>query len=228
MNMLKKVSLAAALAAGLLASGASSAAQICQGCQYRFVGDGATTPTVASYLGSYNPTTGGPLPTDSGDSGSFTHGGLGVGTFTDWWTFQVDPAGGGEWDATFNPSSAISNFKVEIFKTTGLTTGSGLGSTCSAISDPGAGSLGRVAGFCGSFGTLGASIGTNGPSSNLRISNLVLPKGWYAVKVEGTVLNGTGRFYSGNISTNPIPEPGSLALVALGLLAAGVAVRRKA
>ena len=119
MNTLKKVSLAAALAAGLLASGVASAAQTCGGCAYRFVGDaGVGTPAVAdaSYIGSLDPTSGGLLSSNNGDFASFQHGGLGVGTFTDWWIFSVNPAGSGQWDATFNPDIGVSGFTVQVFK----------------------------------------------------------------------------------------------------------------
>ena len=91
--------------------------------------------------------------------------------FTDYWIFQVNPSGTGEWDATFNPASGVTLFSVQIFKTTGITffgPGTGVGDSCTNTSDPTIGVLGRTSGFCDSFGVLGAMVGSNvaGPLSS--------------------------------------------------------------
>jgi hypothetical protein len=155
------------------------------------------------YLGSYDPT--------FGESGSFTHRAIPDGAFSDTWWFDLSPGGQAAINAVFIPTFEVSGFSVQLF---------GPGSaTCSAINTA-----------CTGPFTPGALIttGVTDPNFVSNIEFTALPAGRYSFVVSGTADAGGNpqHVYSGNLTTD-LPEPGTLALAGVALLAFGAARRRK-
>ena len=187
-----------ALAALTLAAQTAQAAVICSGCQY---GD-----QEATYIGSYNPT----IP----DLGTFGHTDLGPDAgantaFVDYWVFDVDPAGSVSISADFTMLTGIADFAAQLFADGGSTCAS---SDCSNV-------------------VTGALIASDASVGNERRWEMIvddLPAGRYVIQVTGTTNNRATSTYTGQLafSTIPIPGPGTLALLGLGLLGMCPLLRR--
>ena len=194
--MIMKNWLAHVVATGALALG-SQAAQAGIICQGCEYGD-----DVGTYLGSYNPTT--------FDFGTFNHSDVGIDegpstAFEDFWVFDLDPGGTGSISADFTAFTAITGFHGELYADNGGTTCAG--SDCSAID-------------------LGALLASE-DSVNRRweIIEDDLPAGRYIIRVTGTTNPNSTSAYTGQLAFI-VPEPGTLALLGLGLLGLGLTLRR--
>ena len=188
--------LAHVVATGALALG-SQAAQAGIICQGCEYGD-----DVGTYLGSYNPTT--------FDFGTFNHSDVGIDegpstAFEDFWVFDLDPGGTGSISADFTAFTAITGFHGELYADNGGTTCAG--SDCSAID----------------LGALMAS--EDSVNRRWEIIEDDLPAGRYIIRVTGTTNPNSTSAYTGQLAFI-VPEPGTLALLGLGLLGLGLTLRR--
>jgi PEP-CTERM motif len=202
---LKRTALGLAAATALLASGAASAAVICNSCAYVDPGVPGGDVNQANNLGTHSPLT--------GDNSTFTHAGLGNGSFNDWYVFTVSPAGLAGVNAIFIPTFGVSNFNVDLYAVSASTCG---------VNGP------STMGGCTSVTLAGPAIATSAGGFVVNIPLMPLV-GTYAFHISGLsqFAIGVSNSYSGNVTTRVLPEPGSLALAALGLLAAGTALRRR-
>jgi hypothetical protein len=166
------------------------------------------SPSANAYIGNYVST--------NFDSALFDNSSLGMGAFSNAWVFNITPNGSATVNANFIPGfpdpNSISGFQVGLY-------GAAAAGGCTANTF-------STHGLCSGL-SLGPLIvnGTNlGGSSSIPFT--ALSAGMYAFVISGTVV-GLPVLYSGQLTTSPVPEPATLALVGLGLFAVGASLHTR-